>query len=209
MAWIESHVDVMEFEERWAQSVLQEVKNKNGDEIKAAFGIEIIVPSRPFPKIPMEAAQAILREKGHMPPPNTKKGDLDPQGERLLCEYALQEYGHEFVFITDYPIEVRPFYHMRYADKPGLTKSFDLLWKSMEITTGAQREHRHDILVLQALEKGVQPDTIQWYLDFFKYGIPPHGGFGFGLARWLTLMLGLKNIREVEFLHRAPNRLIP
>jgi nondiscriminating aspartyl-tRNA synthetase len=208
-SWIESHFDVMDFEEHWAQSVLQEVKDKHGEEVKATFGTEIIVPSIPFPKIPMETAQALLQQRGYVSPSNAKKGDLDPQGERLLCEYALQEYGHEFVFITDYPVEVRPFYHMRYDDKPGLTKSFDLLWKSMEITTGAQREHRYNILIRQALEKGVKPETIQWYLDFFKYGIPPHGGFGFGLARWLALMLGLKNIRDVEYLHRAPNRLIP
>ncbi len=209
LSWIESHHDVMDFEERWAQRVLQEVKEKHGEEIKALFGAEIVVPAIPFPKIPMEQAQAILAQKGHIPPSNTKKGDLDPQGEKLLCEYALQEFGHEFIFITDYPIEVRPFYHMRYSDKPALTKSFDLLWKSMEITTGAQREHRYDVLVQQAVEKGVKPETIQWYLDFFRFGCPPHGGFGFGLARWLALMLNLKNIREVEFLHRSPNRLIP
>jgi aspartyl-tRNA synthetase len=209
LSWIESHYDVMEFEEKWAQRVLQEVKEKHGEEIKALFGAEIVVPAIPFPKIPMEQAQAILAQNGHIPPSNTKKGDLDPQGEKLLCEYARQEYGHEFIFITDYPIEVRPFYHMRYSDKPALTKSFDLLWKSMEITTGAQREHRYDVLVRQAVEKGVKPETIQWYLDFFRFGCPPHGGFGFGLARWLALMLNLKNIREVEFLHRSPNRLIP
>ena len=208
-SWIESHFDVMEFEERWTQYVLQEVKNKHADEVKAAFGTEIIVPGIPFPKISMEEAQSLLRQQGYVAPPGAKKGDLDPQGEKMLCEYALREYGHEFVFIIDYPIEVRPFYHMRFSDKPGLTKSFDLLWKSMEITTGAQREHRYDILLNQALEKGIKPETIQWYLDFFKYGIPPHGGFGFGLARWLTLLLGLKNIRDVEYLHRAPNRLIP
>ena len=208
-SWIESHFDVMEFEERWTQYVLQEVKTKHADEIKTAFGTEIIVPAIPFPKISMEEAQSLLRQQGYIAPPGAKKGDLDPQGEKLLCEYALSEYGHEFVFIIDYPIEVRPFYHMRFSDKPGLTKSFDLLWKSMEITTGAQREHRYDILLNQALEKGIKPETIQWYLDFFKYGIPPHGGFGFGLARWLTLLLGLKNIRDVEYLHRAPNRLIP
>jgi len=209
MSWIASHYDVMAFEERWAQRVLELVKDRHGKEIREVFGADIVVPSIPFPKIPMEEAQSILRQKGHTPPPNTKQGDLDPQGERLLCEHALREYGHEFVFITDYPIEVRPFYHMRYADRPDLTKSFDLLWKYMEITTGAQREHRHDILVQQAVEKGVRPETIQWYLDFFRFGCPPHGGFGFGLARWLALMLNLRNIRQVEFLHRTPNRLIP
>jgi aspartyl-tRNA synthetase len=209
MSWIESHNDVMEFEESWLQHILKTVKDKHGEEIKEVFGVDITVPSTPFPKIPMEEAQGILKQKGHTPPPDTKRGDLDPQGERFLCEYALQEYGHEFVFITDYPIEVRPFYHMRHQSKPHLTKSFDLLWKWMEITTGAQREHRYDVLVKQTMEKGIEPETIQWYLDFFKFGCPPHGGFGFGLARLLTVVLNLKNIKDVEFLHRAPNRLIP
>jgi aspartyl-tRNA synthetase len=150
-----------------------------------------------------------LRNKGYVPSADSKKGDIDPQGERLLCEYAREQYDHEFIFITDYPIEVRPFYHMRREDEPQLTKSFDLLWKWMEITTGAQREHRYDILVKQAAEKGVSPESIQFYLDFFKYGCPPHGGFGFGLARLLAAMLNQKSIREVVFLHRGPNRLVP
>ncbi len=209
MSWIETHEEVMAFEEAWLRHVLESVKEKHGEEIKDIFGADIIVPEIPFPRIPMAEAQEILKRIGHEPPPNTKKGDLDPQGERLLCEYSLREFGHEFAFITDYPIEIRPFYHMRHETKPGLTKSFDLLWKWMEITTGAQREHRRDILVRQAVEMGVQPETIQWYLDFFKYGCPPHGGFGFGLARLLTVMLNRKNIRDVEFLHRSPNRLIP
>jgi aspartyl-tRNA synthetase len=209
MSWIGSHLDIMDFEARWAQHVLKEIKDGFGEQVKAVFGSEIIVPSLPFPRLSMEAAQEYLSRIGHVPPPNAKKGDLDPQGERLLCEYALKEFGHEFIFITDYLIEVRPFYHMRHPDQPGLTRSFDLLWKTMEITTGAQREHRHDILVRQALEKGVQPATIQWYLDFFRFGVPPHGGFGFGLARWMALMLNLKSIREVELLHRGPNRLVP
>jgi|WetSurMetagenome_2_1015567.scaffolds.fasta_scaffold46880_1 nondiscriminating aspartyl-tRNA synthetase len=208
-SWIESHYDVMAFEEKWLQRVLEITKARHGKEVQEVFDTDIVVPGLPFPKILMEEAQAILKQKGHIPPDNTKKGDLDPQGEKLLCEYALEKFGHEFVFITDYPVEVRPFYHMRHTEKPGLTKSFDLLWKSMEITTGAQREHRYDILVRQALEKGVKPETIQWYLDFFRFGCPPHGGFGFGLARLLALLLNLKNIRDVEFLHRSPNRLVP
>jgi aspartyl/asparaginyl-tRNA synthetase len=98
---------------------------------------------------------------------------------------------------------------MRQSDQPELTKSFDLLWKWMEITTGAQREHRYDILVQQANEKGMKLETIQFYLDFFRFGCPPHGGFGFGLARLMAVMLNSKSIRDVVFLHRGPNRLIP
>jgi len=209
MSWIESHHDIMEFEERWLEHILQTVKEKHGKGIAETFGVEVVVPSLPFPKISMEEAQKILQEKGYAPPLDTKKGDIDPQGERLLCEYAKETYNHEFIFITDYPIEVRPFYHMRKEDEPYETKSFDLLWKWMEITTGAQREHRYDVLVKQATEKGVSLESIQFYLDFFKYGCPPHGGFGFGLARLLAAMLNQKSIREVVFLHRGPTRLIP
>jgi aspartyl-tRNA synthetase len=209
MSWIESHHDVMAFEEAWLCHVLQTVKGAHGREIAQTFGTEVLIPTRPFPKVTMDEAQKILKAKGYAPPADTKKGDLDPQGERLLCEYAKEQYSHEFIFVTDYPIEVRPFYHMRKEDAPAETKSFDLLWKWMEITTGAQREHRYDVLVKQATEKGVSLESIQFYLDFFKYGCPPHGGFGFGLARLLAAMLNQKSIRDVVFLHRGPNRLIP
>lgn len=209
MSWIESHHEVMDFEEAWLYHVLNTVQEKHGKEIVETFGVEVIIPSRPFPRVTMEEAQQILKEQGYLPPADTKKGDIDPQGERLLCEYARKEFGHEFIFVTDYPVEVRPFYHMRQVDNPVETKSFDLLWKWMEITTGAQREHRYDVLVNQATEKGVSLESIQFYLDFFKFGCPPHGGFGFGLARLLAAMLNQKSIRDVVFLHRGPNRLIP
>ena len=217
MSWIDSHADVMAFEEAWLCHVLQTVREKHGEEIVETFGAEVIVPSLPFPKVTMEEAQRILKKQGYAPPDvnrvgnptYAKDGDLDPQGERLLCEFAMQHFGHEFIFITDYPVGVRPFYHMRKPGKPDETKSFDLLWKWMEITTGAQREHRYDVLVKQAVEKGIELESIQFYLDFFKFGCPPHGGFGFGLARLLAAMLNQKSIRDVVFLHRGPNRLIP
>ena len=209
MSWIDSHHDIMEFEEAWLCHILKTVKEIHAQEIAETFGVEVVIPSLPFPKVTMQDAQNILKDKGHIPPVETKRGDIDPQGERLLCEYAKEEYGHEFIFITDYPVEVRPFYHMRKESPPGETKSFDLLWKWMEITTGAQREHRYDVLVRQATEKGVSPESIQFYLDFFKFGCPPHGGFGFGLARLLAAMLNQKSIRDVVFLHRGPNRLVP
>ena len=209
MSWIESHYDIMEFEEAWLCHVLRTVKEKHGKEIAETFRVEVVVPSQPFPKVTMDEAQKILRDKGYVPPADTKKGDIDPQGERLLCEYAKEEYSHEFIFISDYPAEVRPFYHMRKEKEPKETKGFDLLWKWMEITTGAQREHRYDVLVRQATEKGVSLESIRFYLDFFKFGCPPHGGFGFGLARLLAAMVNQKSIRDVVFLHRGPNRLIP
>jgi len=113
------------------------------------------------------------------------------------------------VFVTDYPADVRAFYHMRNADTPAVTKGFDLLWKGVEVTTGAQREHRYEILVAQAREKGLSLEPIQFYLDFFKYGCPPHGGFGFGLSRMLMVLLNQPNIREVTYIYRGPTRLYP
>jgi aspartyl-tRNA synthetase len=113
------------------------------------------------------------------------------------------------VFVTEYPASVRPFYHLRPADKPHLTASFDLLWKGLEITTGAQREHRYDVLLAQAASKGLSPDPMRWYLDCFRYGCPPHGGFGLGLGRLVMALLGLDSIRDATFLFRGPNRLTP
>lgn len=208
MAWVESHEDVMAFEERWLRDVLERVREAFGDAVRETFGVEIPVPAVPFPRVPMAQAQAVVGRKGHTPAAE-RTGDLDPTGERLVSEYAAEEFGHEFVFVTDYPAHVRPFYHMRHAGAPALTKSFDLLWKGVEITTGSQREHRYDVLVRQAQEQRLTLEPIQFYLDFFKYGCPPHGGFGAGLARMLMVMLGLPNLREATFLFRGPTRLSP
>ena len=113
------------------------------------------------------------------------------------------------MFVTRYPASARPFYHMRPADRPDLTLSYDLLWKGLEITTGAQREHRYDVLLRQAAEKGLSPEPLTDYLNCFRYGRPPHGGFGLGLGRLLMILLRLDSLREATFLFRGPNRLAP
>jgi aspartyl-tRNA synthetase len=208
ISWIDSHEDLMTFEEQWLQYVFQRVKEKHGEEIAKVFGIEVKIPSIPFPRITMKEALDVLAKQGYTPPPE-RKGDLDPQGERLLAQWVEKEYGHEFVFLTDWPITARPFYHMRHENDPFTTKSFDLIWKGLEITTGAQREHRYDILVKQALEKGLSLEPIQFYLDFFKYGCPPHGGFGFGLTRMLMVLFQANSVKEVTYIYRGPNRLFP
>ncbi len=156
----------------------------------------------------MTEAVKIMKEHNYVVPAD-KKGDMDPGGEREIGNYVKEKFNHDFVFLTDWPIAVRPFYHMRYADNPGLTKSYDLIASGLEITTGAQREHRYDILEKQALEKGLNLDILSVYLDYFKYGCPSHGGFGLGLSRLLMVMLNLENVREAVFLFRGPNRLDP
>jgi nondiscriminating aspartyl-tRNA synthetase len=207
IAWIDSHEDVMAFEEAWLAHVLAAVKDTHGETIEATFDTEVVVPSVPFPRVTLEDAKAILREARHDAP--GAEHDLDPPSERALSALINEQHGHEFTFVTDYPTTVRPFYHMRHEDQPTLTKSFDLLWKGIELTTGAQREHRYDRLLAQAEDKRVDVGPIQYYLDFFRFGAPPHGGFGFGLTRLLMQMLGQENVREVTFLYRGPHRLEP
>lgn len=206
-SWVESHEDVMAFEERLLQHMLVTVTKRHGEDIHRLFGLEVAVPSVPFPRMSLEVARQIVAESGHVIA--REFGDLDPEGERRVARHVLKELGHDFVFITDYPIAVRPFYHMRHETDHGLTKSFDLLWRGLEITTGAQREHRYDILRAQAIEKGLKPESLQFYLDFFRFGCPPHGGLGLGLTRLLMILLGIENVREVTFLYRGPNRLTP
>jgi nondiscriminating aspartyl-tRNA synthetase len=207
IAWIDSHEDVMAFEERWLEHVLGVVAREHGERIASTFGVEVGAPTLPFPRITLADAKALLKEHGHEAP--GPDHDLDPPSERALSAIVAEQSGSEFVFVCDYPTSVRPFYHMRHQDQPTLTKSFDLLWRGIELTTGAQREHRYEQLLAQAREKKVEVGPIQYYLDFFRYGAPPHGGFGFGLTRLLMQMLGQDNVREVTFLYRGPNRLEP
>jgi aspartyl-tRNA synthetase len=155
----------------------------------------------------MAEAQQILAGMGHRAV--AADGDVDAEGERLLGAHVAAERGHELVFVTDYPAAVRPFYHMRLDADPALTRSFDLLWNGLEVTTGAQREHRHDRLVAQAGTDPTRVDVVRPYLDFFRHGCPPHGGFGLGLSRLLMCLLGLDDVRETTFVHRDRERLTP
>ena len=156
----------------------------------------------------MAEAQRILAERGHRS--SAAPGDLDAAGERLLAEHVAAAYGgHPLVFVTEYPEAVRPFYHMRLHEGSDWTRSFDLLWSGLEVTTGAQREHRHDRLLAQAGRNPSRVDVIRPYLDFFRHGCPPHGGFGVGLTRLLMCLLGVDDVREVTFLSRNRERLTP
>ncbi len=206
MSWVDSEEDVMSNQERMLQYAYQRVKEVHGSEIETIFGFTLEVPALPFPRLTMGQAHEILDQVGYQLSPD-KKNDLDPGAERAVGEYIKQTTGSDFVYITEWPFAIRPFYHMKKGDN--LTRSFDLIAGGLEITTGAQREHRYDVLVAQAIEKGLSPDLIQYYLDFFRYGCPPHGGYGMGLSRLLMVMLKQPNIRETVYLFRGPNRLQP
>lgn len=224
IAWIDSFEDIMRFEEHWLAYVIGRVKEVLGDEIKKVFDRDIVVPTVPFPRVTMEEAKEIIKSMDYVVPPETK-GDLDPTAERLLGKYAKEKFGSEFIFVTEFPTSIRPFYHMYKAGDPSKTCSYDLLWNGLEVTTGAQREHRLEYFLRQGIEKGVLPKNcidksgalieenvpqgMKAYVSLFEYGCPPHGGYGFGLTRMLMNLLGYGNVREVTYVYRGVDRLYP
>lgn len=206
ISFIESHQDVIKEQEGPLINALKHVKEEFGKDIKEHFAREVVVPKAPFPQLTMAEAKEILAKRGVK---SDRTGDLTPEEEREISTYVKEQHGHEFVFITEYPVTVRPFYHMRLESDSTLTKSFDLLWNGIEVTTGAQREHRYDVLRKQAKEKKINLASVEFYLNFFKVGCPPHGGIGMGPARMLMKLLNLDNIRETTFLYRGVKRLRP
>ena len=204
-SYIESFEDVMKMEEELLAYALEKVNAAHGEKIKELFGLEVIVPTLPFPRMKLAEVYSELEKRYGYKLPDELKGDLTTEAERMTKQLAMDMFGHEFLFITDYSAAERAFYHMR--DENGIPQGYDLIWRGVEITTGAQREHRYEVLKAQAKEKGLDED-VKFYLDFFKYGCPPHGGFGIGIDRLTMLFLGI-SIKEAEFLFRGPNRLTP
>lgn len=204
-SYIDSFDDVMKMEEELLTYALSKVKEAHGDEIKALFDMDLEVPTLPFPRMKLADVYAELEARYGYTIPDELKGDLTTEAERMTKQLSRDMFNHEFLFITDYDAKERAFYHMR--DENGVPQGYDLIWRGVEITTGAQREHRYDVLKAQAEEKGLAND-VKFYLEFFKYGCPPHGGFGLGIDRLTMLFLGL-SIKEVQFLFRGPNRLTP
>ena len=204
-SYIDSFEDVMKMEEELLAYALAKVKEAHGDELKAMFDVDITVPTLPFPRMKLADVYRELEARYGYTIPDELKGDLTTEAERMTRQLAEDMFGHEFLFITDYSAAERAFYHMR--DEHGVPQGYDLIWRGVEITTGAQREHRYDVLRAQAEEKGLA-DDVKFYLEFFKYGCPPHGGFGLGIDRLTMLFLGM-SIKEVQFLFRGPSRLTP
>ncbi|MBO4837737.1 MAG: aspartate--tRNA(Asn) ligase [Clostridia bacterium] len=205
MSYITSFRDVMDIEAELLQSALKAVREQYGDQIKELFGLETVVPSLPFPEMKLQDVYRELEERYGYTVDDSEKNDLTTDAEHLCARLSMEKFGHEFLFVTDYGPEKRAFYHMR--DENGMPLGYDLIWRGTEITTGAQREHRYEQLRAQADEKGLTED-VKFYMDFFRYGCPPHGGFGLGVDRLTMLLLGIP-IKEVMFLFRGPNRVTP
>lgn len=204
-SYVYSTEEVMHMEEELLTFAFGKVAAACGEDIKRLFGKEVIVPTMPFPRITLRELYNELEARYGYTVSEDAKGDLTTDAEHLCAKFSMEKYGSEFLFVTDYDARERAFYHMR--DERGVPMGYDLIWRGCEITTGAVREHRYEVLKRQADEKGLAKD-VEFYLQFFRYGCPPHGGFGLGVDRLTMLFLGL-SIKEAEFLFRGPNRLTP
>ena len=204
MSYIDSFEDVMKIEEEMLTYSLKNIAEKYGEEIERLYGLKTVVPTLPFPRIKLHDLYDELEKRYGYTVPEEEKVDLSTDAEKLSFRFAQEVYGHEFLFVTDFPKDKRAFYHMRKDDVP---QGYDLIWRGTEITTGAQREHRYEELRRQADEKGLGED-VKFYMDFFRYGCPPHGGFGLGVDRMTMLLLDI-GIKEAEFIFRSPIRLNP
>lgn len=205
VSWVKDENEVMDVEENLLKYMFKRLKETYGKEIEETFHVTLSNIDVKFPRITFQEAKRILKEEMNFVGERTD--DFERHEEELLCKYAKEKYNSDFIFVTKFPFEARPFYHM--LDENGLTKSYDLLFKGVEITTGAIREHRVDILTKQIIEKEIDPKSLQFYLEFFKYGCPPHGGFAIGIARMMMEIFEIDNIREATFIYRGPTRLNP
>lgn len=206
MSYVNGVEDVMQFEENLLAYAIGEVAKKHGEKVKELLNVDIVVPTVPFPRITMKEAYKVLRSLNI----DIKDGeDFTKEQEVALCDYMEKKNGHQFFFVKEYPTKVRAFYTMAKEDEPEYSKSYDLYFKDVEITSGAQREHRPDVLKRQIEERGIDPTPMTDYINFFKNGCPPHGGFGLGLDRLLMLLLDLPSLKEAMYIFRGPDRLNP
>lgn len=205
MAWIRDVDDIMKMEENMLHHSFTKTREVMAEQLET-LEVEIEAPKLPFKRVKYVEVVDLLNEAGK---DLSITDDLDPEAERILGKLFPEKFGTDMVFITHYPLELRPAYTMPSMTDDGMTESFDLTYKGMEITTGGQRIHLHDLLVERFKAKGFNPDAFAFYLDPFKYGAPPHGGLGLGVERLTMQLLGIQNIREATLLPRDRDRLTP
>lgn len=207
IGYIESFEEVMTILEKTIAYMLTSVRKAVGPEIKKYFGIFDFQLKKRIPRITMYQAKKILTELGQA----SQAADLTTAEEKAIGDYIEKTTGSQFVYITEFPWETRPFYHKKGIGQTSqpISVSADLIYKGIELVTCAQREESYEKLCEQLREKGLHQEGLQWYLDCFRYGMPPHGGWGMGAARFIKQLLDLPSLREATFLFRGPTRIMP
>jgi aspartyl-tRNA synthetase len=205
IAFIKDERDVMRLEERMVTHGIRHVIKNCGEEL-GLLKVELKVPKTPFPEIAFPEIYGILKSRGKVLP---RGEDLDEEAKNLAAAYAREELGSEFFFVNRFPYAPKPFYIMRVDDDPEFARSTDFFQGSLELSSGGQREHRHDRILAQIRDKGMDAESLKWFTEPFRYGVPPHGGYSFGIERFTAQLLGIENIKEAVLFPRDPERLQP
>ena len=206
MGFIENHLTVMDVLTEVIRGMLGQVQCEAADALALLNLTLPEVPER-IPSIHFADAQALLEQATG----ERVRGepDLAPAHERWLGEWARREHGSEFLFVVGYPMVKRPFYTHPEPGRPEFSNSFDLLFRGLELVTGGQRLHRYADYLDALAARGMSPEPLAGYLEAFKHGMPPHGGFAIGLERWVARLVGATNVRETALFPRDLNRLTP
>lgn len=204
-AFMLNESDIMRIEEELIIAALKTVRKECQKELYL-LGKEVSIPSTPFPEFKFPEVYDILEEFGK----KIEYGeDYDRESENILSRYVKEKYGNDFFFVNRFPYKVKPFYVMKVDENPQWARSVDMIYKGLEQSSGGQREHRYKKIIQQIKEKQMNVNSLDWFTKFFKYGVPPHGGFCLGIERFVKQLLDLKNIREGVLFPRAPERLLP
>ncbi len=205
MSFIKDHNDVMDVLEAVVRDVSKAVATKHSDVLATFDTSPALLPEIPFPRFTLREAQEIIeREFGGKA---VGELDMEPEHERQICEYAKREFGSDFVFITEFPTSKRAFYSLEIPENPELCRSFDLLFRGLEINSGAQRYHDYDAMVSKLESRGMDPSKFAFYLMMHRYGVAPHGGSSTGLERFTARMLEIPNVKEAVPFPRDINRI--
>ncbi len=204
-AFINDEKDTMRIEEKVVTSGFRKVAKDCKEELEL-LGAKVTVPELPFPELRFPRVYDILEKMGK----KVEHGEeVDREAELLLAKHVEKKHGHEFFFLNRFPFKKKPFYVMRVDDDPQWARSVDMIFRGLEMSSGGQREHRYDKLMEQVRMKKMKPEGVEWFTKFFRYGVPPHGGFCLGIERITQQLLNIKNIRDAVLFPRTPERFMP
>jgi len=197
-------MDTIRLQEQLIVSALKKVNQERKNELEL-LEVKLKVPKTPFPELRFPKIYDLLEKQGK----DVRGDDLDAEAEKIIWDHVKKKYKSDFYYFNRFPFKIKPFYVMKVDDDPEYARSVDLNWKGLEMSSGGQREHRYDILMKNIKEKKINAKSLEWFTKFFKYGVPPHGGFAIGIERLTQSLLELPNIREAILFPRDPERVEP
>jgi aspartyl-tRNA synthetase len=204
-AFMKDESDMMKLEQEVCITAVKKVIEDCEKELKI-LEKEIEIPKTPFPELRFPKIYEILEEHSKKLPVGS---DLDKEAEKILANFVKEKYKNDFFFVNRFPSAVKPFYVMRVDEEPKWARSVDMIFKGLEMSSGGQREHRYEKIIQQAKEKGMNLESLKWFTEVFKYGVPSHGGFSIGIERFTMKLLDIPNVKEAVLFPRYITRMLP